>query len=621
MAENLGNERKLKLVSTLGFTLIVVAIILIILEGPSTGYETSIYEAYPKNVWWCLILGVAIGFGISIQQALSHDSDDNSWWARGLLIVLIGNLIILLLPLIRGYVLYGREDAMTHVGYAVDIVKSGYLSERDVYPIQHLLIAVISILSGLHPLEATSVFSAILSMLYVGFTYLLAKVVFDSSRSYRLATISSAVLLFSPMQYHASLVPSGFGVFLIPLIVYTFLKRQRSPTLSFGILVVLVVGFALPFVHPLVWVVMCSSLVIVAIMFHFLRSENINLFAARYVVLLISGVTFLTWFLRFYLTERLIRVVYDQFFNRDFNLTMMEQVLRSAKKVDYQVLDVLNLMGKFAGHDILFLVLSTIAIVVSTRKLLSKRNTVIEQDLIVLAPTLIIPGLFLIIHLFVTVLEFGIMRLVTIMVAITPIYVAYALSFLYSRYQKRKTYPRRQQSSAVPVTILSLLIFISWLIGFVSTYGWLFVKQANQQATRMEISGVVWLVDHRFASASADTNRVISRYADAIYGTKLSAETGIYRVSTTTSPIGALPDHFGYSDDTRLGELYSEDFYVPLSEYDRDFHEFFYPEFEQFDASDFEKLYRDTSAFKVFDNGEFEVWYINSKLDNDDGNK
>jgi hypothetical protein len=614
-----GGNRSLKALSALGFSLLTCAIVLILFCGPATGYEISIYETLPGWVWMCMFASVAIGFGIGVQQALSPDAERNTWWAVGLAIVLANNLVFLLLPVLRGYVLYGREDAMTHVGYAVDIVTMGVLPASDVYPIQHILVAALSRVTGLSPMITTGCLTPLLSILYVGFIFCLARSVLRDPRSVRLATLSSTVLLFSPTQYHASLVPAGVGVLLMPLAVYGFLKSILTPSVEYSVVAILVVGIMLPFVHPLIWVIVSGALVLLGLVRGCLRRKQTippALRKAHFVVLEISVVVFSTWFLRFYLAEHLIKLAYARFFGPGLDFTMMDRVLQSADKVGYRWWDVVILAAKIGSHDFVYVALCVIAVIGALGKIRRGQASVVEHNILTLTPVILCPSLFFIMHLFATVAEFGILRFLTTISACAPVFVAYVLSGLC---RPPSTHLEHIAVAATKLTriFVALILLSCWFAGFVSAFGWLFIKQPNQQVTHMEAAGVKWLAEHKADTVSADLNRMMSRFTDGLFGTEWRTKRGIYRVAGTTSPIGALPRHLGYSSRQQLGEWFDEDVYVPLSTYDRTFHAVFFPEFDQFEANDFEALHRDTSADRVFSDGEFEVWYIRSAQSKD----
>lgn len=620
----IDNDRILKAISVLGFFLLAVVIILVLLDGPATGYELSIYESLPWESWLCMCVSVALGFGIGIQQTLSQSTRRNTWWVVGLALVLGNNLVFLLLPALRGYVLYGREDVMTHVGYSVDIVRTGFLTAKDVYPIQHLLVAILSMVTNLSPLVISIYLTPLLSLLYAGFIFCLARSVFDDLRLVRLATLFSTVLLFSPMQYHSWLSPAGIGVLLMPFIVYVFLKNLISSSVEFSIAAVLVAGIMLPFLHPLIWLVSTVTLLAIGLTIGFVQ-QRIVAASVRYKVRLgvveISAIIFLTWFLSFYLAERLIKLVYERFFGSGLDLTMMERVLQSAEKVGLQWLDVAILTIKICGHDFIYIIFCVITAIFIILKVLKGQKGKVEVNLFILVTTFICPGLFFLAHLFTTVVEFGVLRLVTTMVACAPLFVAYALRGLGRSFQIESRSKFLAKISSLPTMFVILLACLCWIFGVASSFGWRFIRLPNQQVTRMDITGVAWLIEHRDPTVSADLNRMVSRLADGIFGTGWRAAQGIYRVTGTTSPIGALPDHFARSSDRRLGEHFERDVYMPISMYDQVLHTIFFPEFEQFDQSDFEALYYDTTVSRVFTNGEFDMWYVQSISNGNESNE
>ena len=116
MASERAADRILKLVSCLCFLLITVALLLIDRHSPATGYELSIYESLPPVVWVCLVGALAGGTGIIVHQAFAGQS--NRSWLLGFCILLLATSIFLLLPVLRGYFLYGSADTTAHVDWS-----------------------------------------------------------------------------------------------------------------------------------------------------------------------------------------------------------------------------------------------------------------------------------------------------------------------------------------------------------------------------------------------------------------------------------------------------------------------------------------------------------------------
>src|SRR5713226_6617910 len=139
----LGGEWALqKPVALLGSASVMAALGLIVSRPPASEYEISIYEAYQPYLWLLIVLGLASGAYVLVGQALEETGSD--LWLVGFALLQLTSGIVLLLPLLRGYVFYGAIDPMYHVGFVRDIQSMGRFEGpktigENVYPVSHIL--------------------------------------------------------------------------------------------------------------------------------------------------------------------------------------------------------------------------------------------------------------------------------------------------------------------------------------------------------------------------------------------------------------------------------------------------------------------------------------------------
>ena len=133
--ELINNERLTKILTILAFTFIILDLVIIAIIPPASGYEISIYDAYPWYFWLFFIVVMFSSILIIIQKVLTENKSNQ--WFFGFSAILITNFILLIIPYFRGYCFYGGagEDLFSHVGYLREIAQSGYLSEGNFYPI------------------------------------------------------------------------------------------------------------------------------------------------------------------------------------------------------------------------------------------------------------------------------------------------------------------------------------------------------------------------------------------------------------------------------------------------------------------------------------------------------
>jgi hypothetical protein len=88
-------------INKIALTLLFIGILIclnVLVEVPAaSGYEVSIYEAFPLAFWFLYILIIFSSIGLSFHSILKN----TNWWKGYLVIILIMNLLVLFLPIIR----------------------------------------------------------------------------------------------------------------------------------------------------------------------------------------------------------------------------------------------------------------------------------------------------------------------------------------------------------------------------------------------------------------------------------------------------------------------------------------------------------------------------------------
>jgi len=105
------NPRIYKLICAICLLLSTSALVMMA-STPASGYEVSIYTAnLSPMVWVLLITSMGGSIFLLVCQALDKEGQENNWWLVPLFILMFSSLIVLLLPVLKGYIRYDREDA------------------------------------------------------------------------------------------------------------------------------------------------------------------------------------------------------------------------------------------------------------------------------------------------------------------------------------------------------------------------------------------------------------------------------------------------------------------------------------------------------------------------------
>jgi len=595
------NSRLFYILVIVGIALITVAIILIG-SNPSTGYKVSIYAATSPLVWVFLVAGIIIGMYVIIHQIFSEECRVCLW--TGFFLIAFSNAVILLLPFLRGYVIYGRWDILTHVGYVVDILSSGLINQRDIYPISHIFLAEFSYALDAKPMKIIGYVIVIYVSFFILYTYILAKVTLRDQQKTVLATLSSTILFLTYTNYQV--LPNTLSILYVPFVLAIYIRYLERKTVELGFLLILLATLY-PFFHPLTSLVLIFAFVLMSatkvVYEGFCRAETITFKKISINISLISFIIFIMWLSNHYYfwDNNLVQVI--RWFRGEATTPMSKQILSVFEKLNLQTHDIIELYIKMYGHISVFLIFSTIATIHIIKKALIKDLSV--KNIFILLSWFVLVFPLLMINLFKTIIYFGIWRLIGILGVVLPIFAGFGV---------HETFKRTSNKISI-LSVLSILIFSS-VIGIFCTYPSPWVLQANQQVTHTEVVGMKWHYGHKDQGVVDYSIRSNFRFADALFGVKTREEREdilpVERSSTSMFklPRGLVPPHFGYTYYKNAFHAFGEEVYIPISEYDRVFYEEIYPQLGEFIKCDFEKLNCDFTTSKLYTNGCMDIWKI-----------
>ena len=223
----LQSREFIKTFSIIAFVCIILSLIIILKTPPADGYEISIYDQLPLFFWMCLLFSYMLGISILFQQVLAQKK--SGMWFLGFFIVIFVNIIVLSLPFFRDYAIYGRGDTLTHIGSVRDIINTGHIGNNNFYPISSIFIYIVDALPSSFEFEwgTVVVLVYIIFMVYYLLNmHLLAKSISKNKEQVLLITAFATPLIFS--FFHVNIHPSMMSLFIIPLILYSYHKRNLS---------------------------------------------------------------------------------------------------------------------------------------------------------------------------------------------------------------------------------------------------------------------------------------------------------------------------------------------------------------------------------------------------------
>jgi hypothetical protein len=230
--------------------LAVTAAIAIAHGSPATAYELSIYAATPTEFW----VGIALALLCSLAVAFFHPSAR----LRAGALVLGGeaSLAVFGLPLLRGYEFYSAGDALSHLGWARDVVQGDIALTEIIYPGTHTVGVAYHTLLGL-PLEQALLLAVLtFAAVFLVFVPLTVSTITNDRAAITVATFSAMMLLpINNISAHLTVFPSTMAIFFLPLVlvlVVVYLTESNGGHFGTNVVGVLLAltSVSMVFIHP-----------------------------------------------------------------------------------------------------------------------------------------------------------------------------------------------------------------------------------------------------------------------------------------------------------------------------------------------------------------------------------
>ena len=562
----------------------------------TTGYELSIYAASPL-IWIFLICSAVSGIFLMVLQVYENEQLKWNWWVIGLLITVLTLLIILSIPSLRGYAFYGRGDALAQLGFAKDMIINGSII-RNHYPITHILWVSIYYMSSI-PLEIIiGYFPAFIFCLYIVGIYILSENILTRKEQIGLIVTSSLLIGIT----HNVPYPQQISIFIFPLIFYLFHVNLIKPSPNYRFLII-IFAILYPFFHPLSSIVLIFAFMI-QILLNYLAKNKLTIMPnhkPQMFLPLISTIPFLMWsFYNSYLEGTIGKVV-KLILNEGTTSPMVEETLHMFNKYDVSVTEILF---KMYGHIIVYFIISLFAAIIITKMILEYRKDIIR--IFVLLGYFALACSLQLFHLIVPVLHVNLDRFMGFILVISPIFVGFALDqILFKSTRHEKSNGGKHKRVYIASIVLTLLL----VSGIFNVYPSPYINFPNNQVTHLEIDGMTWFFKYGDTKIDIiELNIRPFRFAQGILGVNGAHKKGIE--GQYNNPELEIPDHFNYTLHETIGESYTKDMYMILSEYDNSLQNELFKKLGRFSENDFAKIKYDKTVDHMYSNGELDVYLV-----------
>lgn len=615
-------SRTLSLLALSGLGLLIGAVgVVNVVPGPA-GYEFSIYAAYP-GVFWLLVIGaMLLGAAVIVGSArpptlagvaagVRDDADAagattpeadggtaDRTWVFGYAIMVLTTALLLVLPYVRGYLLYGRADALSHVGYARDIASSGGVG-GNIYPPMHLLATAVADATGLPLTTVGLVLPVIFSAVYFGGMYYVLVYLFDS----RTQVMFGLPFVLLPVlgRAHVGFRPYDASLMFVPVVLYLFFKSQRTPTPSTRAAFVVVL-IALLLYHPLT----ALFLIVIFTLYNLARyvPRSMDQYTTPTNLASLSAVLFLAWYSNF--TSILLRFdsLYRTLFGEETGSPPVSGYAEANEEASPALIDIVQTATFLYGVDGLLFALGFLFLGIAVLLVVRKRFA-FERATLMLGGTLVLFSLgglaFLLLDL--KVPHDRPFQIAKICAAVLIGQLFYLLLY-------RVDWIRGRESlrNGVYVFLIGTLVVLVAL-STLSLYPSPLSSSSNSQVTHMEMAGAEWVAERGNPNSTMSSVGInYGRFHHARYGTA---------ASVPFRPVTA-PSHFNYTTRDRVGQSYTEEGYLTVTYRGRIVYPRVFPDYRanwRYTPAEFARLELDYSASRIYSSGDYTQYQVTPEGD------
>lgn len=593
-----------KILATVALIFIALASIIIAATPRATGFEISIYDAYPWYFWFFLICAIACGIYILVHQAFAEKT--SCWWISGFFIILSANLIILLLPIFRLYAASRRYDTLTHIGLIKDIFYSGHIGYGNFYPITHILVVNTSYVTGLKLELLVMLLPTIFFLFYVVSLHLFSRIAAMNFSQALLITAFGSLLLFRDLN--SMFFPSLQCFQLVPFVMFLLFRSKSNDSNSIAYsFMLIVILFMVPFTHPgegslfLLFILVCLALTPALLQRVRMPSgSHINTFDLGFKNMIrvvgILYVVWFAWFSSFAIINKSISAVYNWLVLNVGSSTLniyTESYSVTLDKAGLTYVQIIDLFVKMYGQFALYFLASLLIGILYWYKFIFTPQKV-SQNGITFTFLFTSLGISTVAFLAVYAHTSFTRNINWLLFAVTVLNGAGFYEFLNNK--KGST------------CLVCLFLISSTTVGLFNTFPSPIIYDNYFHATQMDFVGTDWFLEHQNDEYSNIWLRhALMRFSHAIVGYNEIPPNVLE--SNMFNP----PDHFGYNENEAFGMSFAKDMYFVDSQISRTVPLVFskYKHLLKITSEDVSNLENnDYSADIIYFNGEFWVFYI-----------
>jgi len=600
--ENNRIDRFFKIILITGFFLILVVLTILLGVGPASTYEFSIYDAYPWYFWVFLLSAILCGQGVIIGSAITQSK--KNYWFFGLCVILLSNVLLLFMPIIRGYYIFGDGDVLTHIGNMKDILQTSHIGENQ-YPIDHILGVIIHVISGLSLSDITFIIPPLFSFFFILSMYYVGKVIFSNQFERLILLVLASILCFG--EFHLAFTPNSQAIFLVPLILYLAFKVYYSENNNKYHILLLLMSTLIVFYHPLVAIMVVLILCLMEIMQYVLKKYQKSILKKvnfTYTIIFILTV-FLIWSSYLFTIIWVMKPIIGRIFGDETVKSELQNNFNLISKVMFDPIYLLNLILNVYGQWIVFGILSLLSIGLIFKSIKNQKTELNFSGGITVLGFIVFSilsaAIFLMINSFGFGRIFSFASIFSLLLIPTGVYL-----FLYNNSHDLVL----SRKKIIKLLGVILVFFCITYFSVFNLYYSPIIKQPNVQVPKSDYIGMSTFFPYWDESFPILEFGLFSfRFDHAIYG----PSSGRLNFADTNYDNFIPPDHFGYQNETQSRILFDSSKYLILNDHGRGFYPKIYPEFPdkwRFITQDFERLKSDNKVQQVYSNKNLEIFIL-----------
>jgi hypothetical protein len=481
---------------------------------------------------------------------------------------------------------------MSHLGIVLQITTSGRIQPNDFYPITHIILSSIIQITRLPLVDICNYSTAIFSILCVLLLYILSIVAINDSYARIIAVSTSIAVIFD--RYSLYLMPNGWSIFFMPIVFYLFFRDRIFKAENFKI-TLLIISLIYPFFHPLSTIYLLMALSVIGftqLLIHHHKNgytwNNIDNGTISIKIISFLFISFFMWTISFKFFELNIRSLYFAIISGAERGRFLDTVEVGVSKLGINIVDLVIYIFESMGHVFILLLLSLISFFYFVRSAEYRR----PENFPLLA-FFAISGLGFILY---SGRIFGFLpgtgaiagqRLISYVGVFVPLLIGYLGGRLLSNRDLAK------------FLFFALMIFIASVSSIFAFFPSPNLYVPSPHMTNMDICSFSWTITRM--EGAAELSSIMSnqkRFIEMIFGADMEKH-----ISTSS-----MRDHFGYVESNSPVDFVNANKYIVLNKIDKITYLTVWRNVGRFIESDFDKLSNDITKYKLYDNGDGDVW-------------